>query len=463
MTNCTFTGCSYQLWGDTDVGAWNNTWTFENNTFSSSVIVTANVGGIANAAVLITALASTMEGTGTIQGCIVDSVFATLSNTPTFAVTVNECQFLGRANWHQPLAFTITNNFFNDSMIGGTNSSPWTTFDGNFVTRITDDSQENDLLGSVTNNYFYTTQTVALTAWLVTSQAPTTVAYNVCEYAGPTLVFCFEETEELTVEAITCQFSYNLFFSSSTGSWAPAIFADSNPSQPYQDVTSIFHNTIVTKGGSAIAGAGASGFKADSVALVGGNILVNTGSATGTYAFQNTCTTLAVDQAPASAFKANAWNGFSTVSGDPFSAVTGDTNIENATPYYSPMSGSTAPGTGDLKNTNPQFLDTTRTLATWGGTTAGGGTATVAGAMAAIKANPSLVKQATTGLLAWVRHGYCPTNSALKAASYSGDTSTADANGTAWPGSGPGIGAMAYTSGGSSTPTSYPASMLLGL
>ena len=101
-------------------------------------------------------------------------------------------------------------------------------------------------------------------------------------------------------------------------------------------------------------------------------------------------------------------------------------------------------GANDLADQDPGFVDSTRNLAGWGGTTAGGGVATVAGALATIAANPALIGQASTGLLAWVRAGYVPTNSAVSATGWTGDTSTVDAAGTAWPGATPGFGAMAY-------------------
>jgi hypothetical protein len=40
-----------------------------------------------------------------------------------------------------------------------------------------------------------------------------------------------------------------------------------------------------------------------------------------------------------------------------FSGVSGDTGIEDGTPYRSPMSGSTAPGQHDIYGVNPQFVD----------------------------------------------------------------------------------------------------------
>ncbi len=71
-----------------------------------------------------------------------------------------------------------------------------------------------------------------------------------------------------------------------------------------------------------------------------------------------------------------------------------------------------------------------------------------------IAANPALITQATTGSLAWVRAGFQPQVSAFRT-TYSGDSSAADANGTAWTGQ-QSIGALA------SRLTASPAALLLG-
>jgi hypothetical protein len=101
---------------------------------------------------------------------------------------------------------------------------------------------------------------------------------------------------------------------------------------------------------------------------------------------------------------------------------------------------SAVPGAHDLADQDPLFVDRTRNLANWGGTTAGGGTATVAGALATLASNPSLIGQANTGLLAWVRAGFVPTNQNLANATYPGDAATTDAAGNPLGGT---IGAMA--------------------
>ncbi len=133
-------------------------------------------------------------------------------------------------------------------------------------------------------------------------------------------------------------------------------------------------------------------------------------------------------------------------------------NVSQPCTGYSAIKISTAGNPGSNGNTqcglhdvlaggNPNFVAPTRGLAAWGGTPAGGGVATVAGAVAAIAANPALITQAGTGLMPFVREGYRFTNVAYKGASYAGDTSTTDANGNAWSGATPDIGAMAFGGG----------------
>ncbi len=87
---------------------------------------------------------------------------------------------------------------------------------------------------------------------------------------------------------------------------------------------------------------------------------------------------------------------------------------------------------------NPNFVDVTRNLGQWwlhtqGGSDQGSYNANAAAALTALRANPALIGQATTGLLAWVRAGFAPTNVSLHNAAHDGTD----------------IGAIAYQSSGS--------------
>jgi hypothetical protein len=115
--------------------------------------------------------------------------------------------------------------------------------------------------------------------------------------------------------------------------------------------------------------------------------------------------------------------------------------VSNASPYPNAQIG-----TGDF-TANPQFVDSTRNLGSWGATQGGDGTA--AGAIAILAANPALIGQAGTGLLAWVRNGFQPQSTSYKGASYSSDPQSTDANGNSWAGGAtPDVGAMAVLIGG---------------
>lgn len=366
---------------------------------------------------------------------------------------IDSCLFLNRPYLFTTPGMVITNNYFADGLATG-NEFLWGEFDGNFVTR-SDDSVELVSSGSMTNNYFYTTQTATNWIFLITSVGSLTVSGNVAEYAGTGSVPLFGQTEE-AANPCTQTFYENICFSSGSGSWSTILDAVSKASE--QTTTIITHNTFIVKAsgvsdsGSPIVIASSNAAPADTFTIKA-NILINSGSATGCYALNNALVSpyLVTDAAPAAAIRNNCWKGFAAVSGDPFSGVSGDTNIENGTVYYSPMSGATAPGANDLTNTDPTFFDTTRTLATWD--THVGGPGTAADALSRLQTAPSLVK---SSLLPFVRAGYAPTNAVLEAASYPDDPSTTDAAGNAWPGAGPGIGAIGLAgspiSSGGATP-----------
>ncbi len=119
-------------------------------------------------------------------------------------------------------------------------------------------------------------------------------------------------------------------------------------------------------------------------------------------------------------------------------------------------------GANDVPDQSPAFIASTRNLGAWavyeGQASGGASYATqVAAAIAYLSTNPATL---IPSLLSWVRAGFVPTNSALEAASYPSDPMTVDANGNAWLGSGPDIGAMAYAP--PPTPTTGTGAAALG-
>jgi hypothetical protein len=122
--------------------------------------------------------------------------------------------------------------------------------------------------------------------------------------------------------------------------------------------------------------------------------------------------------------------------------------------YYYLTSATTA-GTGDI-TADPGFVDPWRNIATWAVTLGYSGTndQLLTFACEYISADCSLIGTRLAALQAYVRAGVRPTNLAYKAASYTTDPSTTDADGNAWAGAYPDVGAMAWiagSSGGTST------------
>jgi hypothetical protein len=112
--------------------------------------------------------------------------------------------------------------------------------------------------------------------------------------------------------------------------------------------------------------------------------------------------------------------------------------------YQCHFSGGFA-GQHDVNNQNPGFVNSAANFGSWvlaqGQALSTDSYATkCTKGIAYLSANPAVVP----AMLAWVRSGFAPTNSVYEAASYPGDTSSADASGNSWPGGAPGIGAMAW-------------------
>lgn len=91
---------------------------------------------------------------------------------------------------------------------------------------------------------------------------------------------------------------------------------------------------------------------------------------------------------------------------------------------------SVVPGSTDVSITSDPFVDKTRCLATWAAMK--GQATTAAAAKALLAANPALITEADTGLLAWVRAGFKVTDPTLEDAGRDGVT----------------IGAMGYVAAG---------------
>ncbi len=114
---------------------------------------------------------------------------------------------------------------------------------------------------------------------------------------------------------------------------------------------------------------------------------------------------------------------------------------------YSNIGDGTGPNanpTNDVTG-DPQFVDKTRDILAWGASPQGANltTPTILQVLDFIGANPLTYVPA---MMQWVRNGFRPQNSSFAGASYPGDASTLDANGQAWPGGLPTLGAMSILS-----------------
>jgi hypothetical protein len=383
---------------------------------------------------------------------------------------IDHCVFMGRAYFFAPGNFKITNCYFADNVTGSSGPGNWSVFDGNFITRTNDDGEECLWSGSTTNCYTYTTQVTSQMMGLLNSSADLTFAGNVGENAGTGVIGYTGATEEATGPQ-TYIVDNNIAFNSSTGSFSPFFGMSSNPAHypPAVQYLKARHNTVVTNGQSPFNGAA---MMTGTIPELRANVLVNTGSTVGSspyngvYVFDNTSRIwpaygYVVDELPASAVLSNCWKNFGSVATGSFQTVAPIVSgavaaVTDGTRYYSAMSTGT-PGFGDLANVDPQFYDSTRNLATWDSVVMGG-PGTAAHAKTLLQATPTLVK---SSLLPWVRAGYAPKNAALRGASYSGDTSTTDAAGNAWPGGTPGIGAMGVVSTSSSSSSPVPGLAML--
>ena len=137
------------------------------------------------------------------------------------------------------------------------------------------------------------------------------------------------------------------------------------------------------------------------------------------------------------------YNGSYLIHTDTPAVLTGLT-YTNTGRGYAMSSYSSTPGSHDQVATNPQFVDTTRNIQTYGSSVLGLTSPTVSQVLDAMwSATGSLATQ-IPAMLAWVRNGFAIQSTSYRGASYPGDPMTVDANGNPWPTATPDIGAMAF-------------------
>ncbi len=415
ITHCTFTSCNYYA----NIGADNaqsGTFNFSNNTFTSSI-------------------ANTTLGSGE----SIAVYFAFYASTSTGAISGNSFDY-GVA-FYDYAAITFTSNYVAGdvyTVAGGWGSN---SFTGNFLTLV-NATAGMVITGSISDCYCYLTGTAN----------PHGIGINIagsisgCIFEAPNRT---SGTPQATLinqpvsggTAITVKNCITLpTLGTSTGMPLSTLFGASTNA-----VVSYLHNTICCSTFWGISYGESGAEQAGQIAVFKANLVW----ASSAIAHENY--KVLDDNFPTS-------GGVQNVGSPTAMDYNGSWNSDVAAPSDYPTNTytfagngyqgnfSAYPGAHDVADQNPNFVDSTRNLAHWGGTAAGGGVATIAGALTTLAANPSLITQAITGLIPWVQAGFAPQNTAFEAVSYPGDPSSVDASGGAWPGGSPGIGAMAATS-----------------
>ncbi len=412
ITNCTFTNSNYQFIPLTGYN-WDHNLTFQNNSFTSSVGQLAD--GSHNSCADFAPDHNGSVGTRLVDSNSFDLAVYSISRQIKWT---NNC--FGGGTQFQPSSAWVDDTYFNNNFVYFDDSS------GEIV----------ELFGSAKNCVFYNTH--AGGHYILMNVAG---SINNCLFMGTgasgngDLIFPADDSNPSS-------FKYNICLPSTSTGQSPGVFLSCVSNT--QGAITCEHNTYAAynnDGGMIRTNETLSNYVGE-IASCRGNIIWSPSATSKCWAIgvssSGTNFADAVTVAGYNGFfnpntGTDLWNTSTSQSG-----VTGYDTVKTAVNHNFP---NTAIGTGDIVG-DPQFVDSTRILETWD--TMQGGPGTAADALAKIAANTALIAQATTGVLAWIRAGWAPTNSAYQNASYPADSSTVDAAGTSWPGGGPGIGAIAY-------------------
>ncbi len=431
ITNCTFSNCNYK---GSFASTFHFDFTFSNNVFSSSAALSF---GSINRCSFFNFNAALASETRVISG---NSFDLSVSYTYNFGIS-------------------HTDNYFGDgfSMTSGLGVG-WSS-DAGFARNTIVHNDTVNVIGSAKDCYFLNTNS-GNPHYLIIDDSLTTPTYTglifECTGTGGAGDCIFTQNVDTGTPTLTVKNC--IVLPDSSGKTSGKLISDLVTTNVAHTVE---HNTYCSTGGESglISMSETQASIAGNVASCRANISWSSTVSTNNYAV------FSQPSGPAPAIDAvtvAGYNGFwNPNTGTCFynsstsqAGVVGYQNIKISpnTPYPN-----ATVGTGDVSG-DPGFVDSTRDIGSWGTTRGADGTA--AGALALLAANPALLGQSTTGLLAWVRAGFRPTNTAFKAVSYPGDTATVDAAGNAWTGASPDLGAIAFsgtpapvTSGGVPYPT----------
>jgi hypothetical protein len=440
ITNCTFSHSNWELVG---TAAFGGNITFNDNKFSNSVANGSN-------------------------GAHYFSYSGAASGTPTWGFNRN--YFDGLTYFAYVNAFSFQYNIFANGLNcgGNTPTAAWTQFDSN-IEAGSDGSRTKG--GSLTNFYHYNYSATNNPVGFTWKALGIDVVADGVIYESPLNTggsagngdFMWppsdSSTHNLTVRRC-------LGLPSNTGVGPGALVQLQLCSANPKTVVTAEHNTVCVTGGDA---GGIIGFGqhingvvpfAGQIASCRANIAWGATSIGGAVCLQNDnygtvvsdIITVAGHNCTQSAATGDAYCNGTDYSlagyGSPSSAID-HIHISSNGPLPNSQLGQ-----GDV-NLNPNFVDSTRNLCTWGQKVANvngdGSLPTYSATLAWIRDNgPSTY---IPSLFSWVRAGFRPQTAALKGTSYSGDSLATDASGNSWGGGAtPDIGAMAYQSSGSAAP-----------
>lgn len=361
-------------------------------------------GGVNNCSIVLTRVIVTNTAHATISAKL------TTAHPTTGTRSITFCSFDKQVQLYDPTGMTITDNYFGGNV--DTTPGVWTSFRRNFLKTATTylpyraDILDSYVLTTIANGRGFGVVAGTFSSLTFTIDGCLFDSSYASQGAGD-LIFPGQGTDIVTI-------AQNCIVLPNAGGFSPGELLN-----PYGwaagtgGTVQMLHNTVCTTGTSETgicvwgeAGAG----KAGTYTAIKSNIAwTPAGKSAGakveryTGGVQDACAAADAD----------------------YNAGYGLTTGESGKGYDSwdataPFTGS--PGAHDVDGQDPQFVDSTRNLATWGAMKGTDGS--LAAALALIAANPALIYNASdsTALIQWVRHGFAPTNAAYNTTAHDGGT-----------------------------------------
>ena len=360
--------------------------------------------------------------------------------------------FLGTSRFGLPEGLTISHNYFDNRFQAAHGVPTWAEFDDNFVRKT--DGEETQSNGDVTNSYFLTDSSLASAAVHVSKYTSVNILNNVYQFTGSSGDGGFAAmTEGGLHDDRTVTVTGNIILPNSVGDSSGSLAQGfHNPVDPKSVTLVCKHNTAIVP--DRLYGIRIFSYnydnvaqppveRVDMIASLQSNLFWRTGTPpSNTYAVTNTGgvgaqagpSDIVTDTLRAANADYNAYSGLATVPAGTWSSVAGDTRVENGTTYNTPMSGAMPPGghdvnfgvIADASTAGPMFVDPTRNLQTWDASLGGPGTKDHALLKLQASYDPTSPNYdpnyTTPALLAYIRLGFSPRNTALQAQPTTGPT-----------------------------------------